>query len=300
MEKIYVDFNSQVRKILTDSINKYLEGGLDIRSASTMFINNFNSFLNNPAQMPIALYMLSVMYLDAYKVYAYKQKNSILTDGEEDFLGLLIDIEDSDDLLSEASDPNFLLQLIMSSYEFSEYNALAKVTMIKSLSGRENDWLNNRFNMHEQDINHYDIDITLDFLIKHAKRHINSQKKLGYEFYDGIVINIVGFIRNLVMSRRTESTRLLLELIKVDYAASKFLVDKVTDNEDFIDHIDLYENYSVDDMLSALVNSQAFLSDAVWMLFALNIFKEYDGIDIDNEIVKSKSTDEFNKKLIFE
>lgn len=300
MEKIYVDFNSQVRKILTDSINKYLEGGLDIRSASTMFINNFNSFLNNPAQMPIALYMLSVMYLDAYKVYAYKQKNSILTDGEEDFLGLLIDIEDSDDLLSEASDPNFLLQLIMSSYEFSEYNALAKVTMIKSLSGRENDWLNNRFNMHEQDINHYDIDITLDFLIKHAKRHINSQKKLGYEFYDGIVINIVGFIRNLVMSRRTESTRLLLELIKVDYAASKFLVDKVTDNEDFIDHIDLYENYSVDDMLSALVNSQAFLSDAVWMLLALNIFKEYDGIDIDNEIVKSKSTDEFNKKLIFE
>lgn len=300
MEKIYVDFNSQVRKILTDSINKYLEGGLDIRSASTMFINNFNSFLNNPAQMPIALYMLSVMYLDAYKVYAYKQKNSILTDGEEDFLGLLIDIEDSDDLLSEASDPNFLLQLIMSSYEFSEYNALAKVTMIKSLSGRENDWLNNRFNMHEQDINHYDIDITLDFLIKHAKRHINSQKKFGYEFYDGIVINIVGFIRNLVMSRRTESTRLLLELIKVDYAASKFLVDKVTDNEDFIDHIDLYENYSVDDMLSALVNNQAFLSDAVWMLLALNIFKEYDGIDIDNEIVKSKSTDEFNKKLIFE
>lgn len=300
METIYVDFNSQVRKILADYINKYLESGLDVKSSATLFINNYNAFLNNQKQMPVALYMLSVMYLDAYKIYSYKQKSSMLSEGDEDFLGTLIDIEDADELFEEANDPNFLVKLIEASYEFSEYNALAKVNLVKDLSERENEWLKDRFDIHEQDLYHYDIDITLDFLVKNAKNHINAQRKYGYEFYDGIVINIVGFIRSLTNNRRDNAIKLLLELIKVDYAASKYLVDKVTDSEAFVDHIDLYENYSIDDMLYTLMNNQGFLSDAVWMLLTVNVFKEYDDIDIDSDIIKSKHTEEFNKKLIIE
>lgn len=300
MEKIFIDFNSQVRNIVVDYINKYLETGLDVKSSAAMFVGNYNAFLQNEKQMPVALYMLSVMYLDAYKIYSFKQKNSMLNEGDEDFLGLLTDIEDADELVEEATDPNFLVKLIISTYEFSEYNALAKINLVKSLSDAETAWLKERFEVHSQDVDHYDIDIDLDFLVTNAKRHMKHQSKLGYEFQDGIVINLVGFIRNLFNIRRHNAIKLILELIKVDYAASKYLVDKVSDNESFVDHIDLYENYSVDDMIDVLISNQSFLADSIWMLLATYVFNEYDDIEINSELVKSKGTEEFNKKLIFE
>lgn len=112
------------------------------------------------------------------------------------------------------------------------------------------------------------------------------------------MLNIMGFIRNLTNYDYDNAERLLLEIAQKDYSACKFLSDHSEEDELFLAHINLYENYSRRDILNVFMESQKFLLDAIWDIAYVYVYQEYDGTTIVVEELDDCKDTEVMKKLV--
>lgn len=295
------NYNQKMRNLLSKYMKNYLDQGFPLFDSACKYgelLYNLECTSNEYLKF-YRDYSIYVMYLDAYKLNSYRQKECIAEDEEIDFLGQLSDIEDGDDLLAEVSaNPGFLVQLIIGSYRFSEMNGLGKVNVIKSLYPYENDSLIDKFPLHQQDLETYDIKITLKHLLTNIKRQqIHQEKEIFIEFKEAIMISVSGFIRNLVKTDYDNAIELLLEIALADYNGSRILVEKTQDNDSFLDHIDLYENYSKEDILTTLMLDENFLVDAVYTIADVYVYKEFDGVPIEKMEINDSGKESLIKKL---
>lgn len=295
------NYNREVRNLLGKYLDYCIECGFDIREAANSYANILYKMeiTEDPYERLYREYLISVMYLDAYKLSLHRQKECLADDGDTEFLGLLFDIKDQDDLLTEvSSNPSFLIQLIEECYKFRQMGDLGKMNIVKSLSDSDNEWILKKFPIHRQDLDTYNIKVNLEHILKSIKNQTEHQVKEGfYSFKDAIMLNVMGFIRNLTNYDYANAEALLLEIAQRDYAASKFLKDSSKEYELFLDHIDLYENYSRRDILNELIQSQEFLREAVWNIAYVYVYQEYEGTTIDMEELDDCKDAEVMKKL---
>ncbi len=297
-----IGFNKQIRSIVSKWVEEGELKGIDRKKTIDLKIPYIYTLFEKDAYSKLGVCMLLCTgYLDAYKILSYKQKECMNNDEEEDILGLLCDIEDYDDLVAEISaDPNLLARLLEKIDEFANMNGLAKMLLVKSLSDSENAWLNSRFCNHQEDIINYDKEVTVSLLTTNYKRKKHYQENVSMiDFNDGIIMNLVGFINNLVKIDMDNATSLALEIGKIDYAASKYLVGKFSDEDDiFLDHIDYYESYPVDAIVNRLLFSPEFLKDAIWMVLAIMVNKNYRDIPLSEDLLANKDAKKMAKKLV--
>ena len=262
------NYNKQMRNLLSKYMESYLNQGLTLSKSAykfAMLLYNLE-YVSNKYIALFRKYLIYVMYLDAYKIGSYKQKECITSDEEIDFFGQLSDIEDADELLAEISaKPTFLVKLIESCYQFHNMNGLGKVNIVKSLDVAENEWLEEHFPIHRQDLDTYDIKITLQHILKNIQNQTKHQEmNLEIDFKDAIMISVAGFLRNLVKNDYANAVDLLIEIAVSDYSSCKTLSEKGISDAYVLDHIDLYENYSKRDILSELMDNPIFLTDSIW------------------------------------
>lgn len=296
------NFNNNLRYFIENWVNNGLLTGLDTNESIRKFIEYFYSLLNSSLDKQVfTSYLLSLNFLDAYKEYSYKQKECLQSDIDEDFFGDLCDIKNFNDLYAKATeDPRFLAKILHSTYQFNSLEILGKYTIVKTLYPSENEWLKKLFPIHKLDLQYYDIPITKSTLIDYIKNKVTYQHNImSMDFKEAIICNIVGFLQNLKKIDIENTTSLLTEIGKNDYATSKYLIEKCHDeDESLIDHIDLYENYDVNDILYNLLNNEDFLKDAVWMLGITYVFHKYDDIPITSTDISCIKTENIEKKLI--
>ncbi len=296
------NYNRKLRNILGKYLDTCAWYGISIRNGAEQYANRLYQLENteNPYEKLYREYLISVMYLDAYKLSLYRQKECLADDSDTEFLGRLVDIVDQDNLLAEvSSNLEFLIRLIEECYNFRQMNGLGKINVVKSLSDSENEWILEEFPIHKQDLDTYDIEVHLNHILDSIKNQTSHQRNDAfYEFKDAIMLNVMGFIRNLTNYDYSNAENLLLELAQKDYAASKFLVDCSKERELFLDHIDLYENYSKRDILNELISVPEFLKDAIWNVAYVYVYQEYDGNAIQVDELDDYKDTEVMKKLI--
>ena len=291
------NYNSTIRKKLSKIADKYAMYGIDAKTSMYMYANA----LENAAdfyQNIVVIYLTSLGFIDAYRIYSYKAKECTCNDEELEFYIQLENIEDYNDLITEAyTDPSFLQRLVYSSYQFNEMDALGKINLTKSLSSEEKAWLEEMIPFITQDYATYDREITIEDIIMNIKKKENYQQKNdGIINRDKITIGILGFIRNLIKVDPYNGNKLLLEVAKVDYEASKFMMDK-SEDDCFIDHVDLYENYNVDDILDRLTIDQTFLYDALESVISVCVDHVHCNMKVNREELQTDEVKEVEKKL---
>lgn len=101
--------------------------------------------------------LISVIYLDTYKVLNAKLRDSSITK-EELYVFNMIDLTFGIEELQEKIDDNFWLleDLIKYSLEFMRMNDLAKIATLKKLSESQKYMLKNNFELFENDIDQFD------------------------------------------------------------------------------------------------------------------------------------------------
>ncbi len=296
------NYNLKVRDIVDKWVEQGANYGLDsfaaLKSCISLFYDLYNSC--SMEKIVVANYLLTIGYLDAYKLSSYKAKENMQTDGDEDFYFKLYTIDNYNDLVTEIfNNPNFLAKLLHSTYEFNNLNILSKNIIMKSLSAEENDWLLERYQPHELDMSHYIIPVNINMLINYFKEKITYQGQImNLDFPEAIVCNLVGFIQNLKKVDEENVLDLIIALAKNDYLASKYLITKkLSTDECLLYHLDFYENCSQEEIIYTLLSDQDFLKDAIWMLAATYIYQEYEGKFINFKSLSKVDSEAINKKL---
>ncbi len=295
------NYNDQIRDMIKKVIDKYYLKGLSINQG----IEKFRYYLyevessNNSQERKTRDNCILCAYLDTLYFTIYKHKMCMMKPDDMDLLNRLCQLHDRNDVLAEVScDPAFLSTLLLNSYEFSSLTYLGKITLIKSLTDVEHSWLSNKNIMHIIDLNTYGKKITMDDLVLDIKEQLKVHEKLlDIDFNDGILLNISGFISNLMRFDQANGIDLVLNIGKIDYGVSKYLEKRGLLDDGIIDHIDYYENYSSDDIIYRLIYDMSFLQDALSMFMSLYIYQNYDDISLNEEILNTNDVKKIVKKL---
>ena len=291
-------FNSKFRSNLAKVVDNNMLIGMDAKMSMYTYadmIGDLNDFYSNI----ISIYLVSLGFIDAYRIYSYKAKECLANDEELDMYYQLENIQDYTDLMKDAyTDFSFLRKLIYSSYLFGEMDALGKINLTKSLSDSEKEWLEGIVPMIEQDYEQYDKEVTIEDIVMNLKKKKKYQEQMdGRSNRDKLIISVTGFLRNLVKNDVNNGNNLLLEIAKIDYEACKFMMSKSQDDA-FIDHVDLYENYDLDCIISRMLTDQSFLYDAVESVFSVCVEHIHYDNEVKREELQTEEVKEVEKKFV--
>ncbi len=293
-------FSDEMRKKIATEINSLLYDGFTLEESIITYVQGFYNLdvIQNPLIYLIKSAILTISYLDAYKLYSYKQKEGLTNGVEEDYLGILLNIENTDDLIAEASsDPEFLKIIIAASYEFSEMDELGKILMLKSLSLAENVFLEEMSSFHTFDLERYNRLITLKTL---NEAYIQKRSKQilvgGVDFEVAIIMSLYGFVRNLIKLDYDNARELLCEIAKVDYTISKYFQQE-KNNKSILNTIDFYEKNDFDMILHRLMTDQDFCREALWNTIDVISKNECNGTILSLDEIKTEESDDFVRKL---
>lgn len=297
------NINDVVRKELAKYIDKLLLRGLSIEESSAVYRNILYK-LESSKDKNIRYcrnYNICIMYLDALKISTYNHKNLLVDDNELDFFSILSDINDESDLLAEVSfDSTFFSKIIMYAYKYSKLDSLTKSLIIKSLSDDENVFISEKIPYHKLDLLIYTRKVVLEDLVDNLEKKKKYQEKyFDMNLDESNVLIITNCVRKLFCIDRDNCLELVLDIAKKDYAVCKYLVEYIEDNL-LLDHIDYYENYSLDDIIYRLTTDEVFLKDCLWMIFSLYIDKKFDDIDLTEDILNRQEISKVYKKLRLE
>ena len=294
-------YNSQIRQIINGWVNEGIQKGYSVKASLKDKVTDIYLLFGTEKTSDIVSIsmLLSIIYVDSFMIYSYRQKEAISLDSDTEILAQLYDIDDLTQLYNDASiDPNLLCAMLEASYQFYNMNFLGKATIVKSLSPSENAWLLSKFSNHQQNLDLYGGEIFIGTLIRECQKMIKYQReKMLMRFDEAVNTSILGFVRNLCKIDPVNAASLLYGIGRIDYMASKYLVGQGLTDETLTDHIDRYENYDIDDVLDLLSINQNFLMDAIIMMTAVYAHKEYGGKKIDEDAITSSGVSGFTKKM---
>lgn len=297
----FFNFNDEIRNVVKKAIDKnYLKGYTVNQSIDKLRdilydleTSNQQDEKNNRENI------IMCTYLDSLYMLIYKHKESMMKLDDVELLNRLCQIDGKDDLLAEVScDPNFFSKLILNSYEFSTLTNLGKTIIIKSLTDIEHRWLMDRYLMHFMDLSTYGKKVVIDDLVLDIQNQIKEQDKLlDICFIDGILLNISGFISNMIRFDQDNGIDLVLNIGKIDYAVSKYLEQVGDIDDNIIDHIDYYENYPLDDIIYRLTCDMPFLQSALNMFISFYIHRSYNDLVLKEDLLNSGDVKKLKKKF---
>ncbi len=297
-----MNFNQSIREKINSIVEKNLLVGVSTKEGIDKIMDYVYS-LEDSNEKSLEIYrefFMGVVYLDAYKMFAYRQREGIATEEDIDIFFQLWNIVDFNDLLAEISANIGLFNtMIKASYDFYNLNELGKVILVRSLSPSENKKLKEIFPCHELDLDTYNEDVTIDKVVKSIREQSRLYKQtIMINFPEGIVYSVEGFMHNLFKVDQKNAKELILQLALIDYRASKYLVNLVEDNKVLKEHIEVYEKNSVDEIVRMLLQDSEFLMDAIYMLIDLYVNNKYDDITFSDKVIAKEGKEEVLKKLM--
>ncbi len=281
-----INYNRKVRNELCKTIDTLMhKTGLPLEICIDIYMELYYIPIdkNDKIRMVQRAFLNSVLFVDTFKMLVYKQKENMCSDEELIYFNMLVNTKDFSDAITDfSSDILYLRKCISLTYEFHKLPGFAKVNIVKSLSEQENDWLLSLFEVHQFDLDSYGRNINLSDVKKNMKNQYNHQMNMnGDVCLDSIAVSVLGFVKNLFKNDEENAYTLLLEIGKEDYEINKYINSKKEDDET-IDHIDLYENYSQEQIVEHLRYNEAYLVDAIWAILEANILNKYKDVEIEN------------------
>ena len=295
------NINDNIRVIIYENIEKLKKEGNSLEESIGIFRDCLYSYLDEEQDINKELLemIVKVSYADTIKLLVYRIKNGIAKDEDKVYFENLKEIDDYNSLCAEISaNPDIFEYILGTCYEFCNINYFGRINIINKLSNVENRWIFNISNMHSMDFMTYK-NVGLEDIINHINDEIAYQdKNFSTSMSESNVIGIIGCINSIIQSNEKRGINLLFEIGVVDYSVSKFLSNELPNNDLLLTRVDLYENYSVDDILDHLKYNEEFLRQAVWMVYSLYFDKAYGQIELDESILNNDGTKQMKKKLV--
>lgn len=293
--------NENVRNILLNYIDKSFLQGITIDDSINAFSSELYEYEDslNETIREYRSYIISVLYLDALKYVLYRIKVCLTNDDIQKIYSRLNSIDGLDDLLSEIStDPDFFNRIVKEAYNFCSLDFISKSIIFKSLSDVQNCALLDIMPSHFFDIINYSKKIDKEDIVSYMSKMYNYQSMYFEEVAsDSIITSIMGYVQMLKICDGGNYKSLLLEIGIIDYYVSSYLSDKISDNDEMLDHVDYYENYSLRDIRKRMSSDQEFLIKAIEMIYSLYIEGQYEDITLKKDILYRDK--KMNKKLFF-
>lgn len=286
MEIHLKNFNKEVRKRINNTVENGILVGKSKRNTCGEIMDYLYSLEGtaNAYEMIYRKFTIGVTYIDAFKMYLYKNRKNLADDEDLIILSELLGIRDYDDLEAEISANIDLFQkMIEASYDFYNLNGLSKVIIVRSLTDSDNAFLTKVFPAHELDLKDYKTPITLERLLKNVINQQKYQKNtLEIQSPEEIINSIQGFITELFTVDRENALKLLLEMSTFDYKILKSTNSK---------EITLYQELSQSQIITKLLTEPATLNKMIQRIIS-NVQKY-----LTNKI--PNINDEVTKKLIY-
>ena len=278
-----INYNQKFRKIIVNDINTIIDNFLySLDDAIGLYIENLYCNLIDTNSF-YKLYLETLIYTDAYKMYNYKHKK--LASNPIDILDYndIFSIEDYNDLTSSISaDPHLFALMIKSTYEFYHTSGLTKVIILKSLGLNDNIKLNKVAPIHEQDQKKYNRTISFNDLIK-SYQNLSKfyNEDLEIDFNEGIINTISSFIKELYLIDKDNAKKLIKRFIIIDKIILTHL--KEHHNLETNQRLNIY-NQNYDKLCYLLINNTYILDNIIKDVIESITNNKYNSIDLDNEI----------------
>lgn len=245
--------------------------------------------------------LVGVTFIDAYKMMNHYHKSGLNSQDEENWLDFLCKIQDINDIVGEVSaDPQILHKLLILSYEFYQLDYLSKIQVIKSLDVSDIEFFLKEFSYFQEDLDHYDIDITLDLLLKEWKKKEKHQMLFSEVKPELNLIKIDGFIQSIMNNNLKNGIHLLGEIALMDYRINEQLLSFKEITEKARSILDFYEKYSYGDIIYYLQSNQKERLEILREIREAKICGCVYNISIDQNKLKSDKTRKIDRKLLNE
>ena len=255
--------------------------------------------------------IISVAYLDAYKVLNAKLRDSNITFEELQTYNKLSTIFGIEDLQYKLdNDPWLLEEIFKYSLEFIRMNDLRKISTLKKLSEAQKHILKTEFELFKNDLNQYDFKekIPLEVLTDYYEKEISLEENVvgindpGQTSFN-LMQEIIGFIRMLVGNDYECFKLLMNDIIILDYKWNKFIIDKNYKFDTFrMENIDyrksLFEENSLDSLIEECLYDSSYFEELIDALILIKCDNMYvDEELINQDIVEKHYELTLNKKL---
>lgn len=297
-----MDITESARKWIEDRIDQsMIYCGLEERDAIeeiTEMLYEIENCQNSYIQA-FRLCIIGVIYFDAYKMFSYRQKNGLNNEIEEERFNIIADIEDTDDLMANISaDPSLLSECILASYEFQKLPFLTKTIVMKSLDKSDNKFLSKQSSFHKEDLDRYDIPITMHILLREIKIKEKQQQQNGDIFLATNLLEIRGFIQNLIKVDMRNGFRLLGEIAYMDYVISEVLIQNGMNIEENQKRLEFYSKESYSTIIYYYLLNPDVLFDTLYAIYSVHIRGEIDGVQFKKDDLKEDKTRKIYRKLL--
>ena len=240
-------------------LNEYVYYLYDIENIKIESIEDF--YLSFYQTM---LYMVG--YTDMYLIMNHKQKELMMTKEDYYFESITEDIKDFEDVkIAISSDPSFLKKILESILEYNELPFLSRMNLAYNLTKEDAKYLSGISPFFKEEYMLYTKEVELDDYIRYFKDRTNILEDDGTRIYEeSIILEIVGFMKNLTKYNYGNYMDNLEELLKYYYSWSKFDVDH---NNELIQidkdskqiFIDEFENMTISEIGEIAIHDDDFL-----------------------------------------
>ena len=245
--------------------------------------------------------LISVIYLDAYKVLNLKEKELSLNNLDELTLEAIKQLANLDDLIYAVDSDKYLLEDLVKYYlEFYRMNDFRKIISYKAISPACEDILRSEFIMFENDKKEYSDNLTLDLIADIAKKQL---KKLEIasdlnDAYEEILTKLIGFFSNINRDDTFLFIGMFKQLIKLDYKWIKYITDKKLRcewliEEELEERMYLYEDYDIDELVTEAICNVDYYEQIIDSFLSIKC----DNMGIDEKIINEDIVNNYYKKI---
>lgn len=300
MEKLR-NINEQVRF----NLNKRIEQGisscktLDIIIAT--IVNDFSNDILTNKNEHLWEYIMGLSFIDTYRIYSFKNKKGLLNIDEKEVYYYLCNVRDSIDLYSELSTSfDFFEKLLVNLYDFYNFNPLTKWELTKTLTEREKLKLLEIFPEAKIDLEKDSHHININDIIESIKKELDIyENELEYDFEEGIILNIVGFIKSMFSIDKENAITLCLSLARQDYLISSYLSTIQLEETKGKKHYEFYKNNDIETIILKFYQDQDFTFEVIKNLIDLYIREKHNKIALDSKKFNDPTETKVLQKLTY-
>ncbi len=297
---IIKNFNNEARNFII-GYGKGLKLPFDIKiKLLTQRISDLQYQVDLESEI-LVQYLFSLLYLDAYKLYSWKQKENKLTPFQESTFCLLYNIENQNDLLDELIyNTELLKRMIIATHEVGNMDDINKIILMKSLSKEENEYLEKEWPIHNQDRKQYNIEITIPVLIELMKQKQQVSNSISFPFQYAVHFCMSGFLKNLLKYDCDNTYELFQKIAFMDYSLAQYLKVQKHENAQYKSHRDFYDDSDYEKIMHRMMTDQKFLLEGLDSLKRIYIEKEWRAIKLSEKILENQENLDMKRKLKLE
>ena len=299
--------NMMLKSIISDDIGQINE--VDEGTLIYSFSKKLEQ-MKNSNDLLYGLYqgMITVSFLDAYKILNTKLRDSSISYLELNLYNKLRKIECIEELEELIESDTFMLEeLLKYTLEFLRMNDFQKIITIKKMDNNQKYFLKVYFPLFINDVEEYGyekdvpMEIMTDYYFCEMQKAEENEKIDPFEKSNQLFEEVEGFVKNLMGNDYANFISLMEKIITMDYKWSKYVTDKkyksdAYETEELQERIEMFEDFSIQELVDEASTDDYYFEKLIDSMLLIKAYNMYFNEDILNEEIVENYFEKLNTK----